>query len=290
MKREIDEPSGQFTTGHEWDGIKELSTPVPKSISLWLMLSIAVAVIMWLLYPTWPYVSGYTRGLLGYSSRVDVTEQIAQGQTMRAEAFAAIKDADIATLAQDPTLKDRYSDTFGVLFRDNCAACHGRDLTGQPSFPNLTDAHWLWSGTPEEIEYTLQHGINHSSDDTRYAEMPAFGRNEMLPKDDINDVVEYVLSLSQADHDPAAAERGTEIFADNCSSCHNDEGIGGMENGAPDLTDAAWLYGGGREDLHETLKYGRAGVMPGWSERLSPEEIKMLTLYVLWAGDDDRQD
>lgn len=290
MSREFDAPSGQNTTGHEWDGIKELNTPVPKSISIWLWLSIAVAALMWLLYPAWPYVSGYTKGIVGYSSRVDVTEKVAEGQSLRAEAFARVADNDIATLAKDATLRDRFGGTFGVLYRDNCAACHGRDLQGQSNFPNLTDDHWLWSGTPEEIEFTLQHGINHTSDDTRYAEMPAFGRNEMLESEAIDQVVEYVLSLSGSEHDTSAAKVGADVFAENCASCHNDGGIGGMENGAPSLTDTAWLYGGSRDELHETLENGRAGVMPGWSGRLTQKEIKMLTLYVIWAGQNEGQD
>ena len=287
MKPELDVPSGQETTGHEWDGIKELNTPVPKAFKWWLGLSIAVCIPMWMLYPAWPYVSDYTKGFLGYSSREKVAELVAEGQSTRDLAFAAFANEDIEALAQDETLEPRFADAIGVLYKDNCAACHGLDLKGQTNFPNLTDDHWLWSGSAEEIEWTLLYGINAGYDDTRYAQMPSFGRDELLEQPDIDDVTEYVLSISGQDHNPDQLENGALVFEENCASCHNDAGIGELENGAPSLVDQAWIYGGSREKILETLEYGRQGVMPGWSDRLSPEEIRMLTLYVQWAADDD---
>ena len=284
MKPEIDPVSGRETTGHEWNGIKELNTPMPKAFSIWLWASIAVSVLLWVLYPSFPTISGFLGGSLGYSSRTAVTEAVAEGAETRADAFAVFETTDIAALAADQSLRAQFEDEIGVLFRDNCAACHGRDAMGQKGFPDLTDSHWLWSDTPEEIEYTLQVGINSSDDDTRYAEMPAFGRDEMLEKSEIGDVIEYVLSLSEQAQDGDAALRGKEVFADNCASCHGDDAGGGLENGAPDLTDAAWIYGGTRADLSATLRHGRAGVMPAWTGRLSPAEIRQLTLYVLWQG------
>jgi cytochrome c oxidase cbb3-type subunit 3 len=286
MKPELDEISGQQTTGHEWNGIKELNTPMPKVFSIWLWLSIAVAVLLWVLYPSWPSVTNYAKGILGYSSRLTVDQQVAAGRNQRAESFAPFETLGVAELAEMPELREEYEPAMSVLFRDNCAACHGRNAMGQTGFPDLTDDHWLWSGTPEEIEYTLQVGINSGHDDTRYAEMPAFGRNEMLEKPEIVDIIEYVLQISGQDHDAAKAKAGETVFADNCESCHNEAGIGGLENGAPSLVDAAWIYGGDRKSLAETLKNGRAGVMPHWSERLTASEIRQLTLYLLWAGQD----
>jgi len=287
MKPEIDEPSGQQTTGHEWNGIKELNTPVPWPFRVSLWGTIAFSILFWILYPAWPFVTGYTKGLLGYSSRVAVTEAVEKGAATRAEAFSVFQNEDMEALAADPSLREKFEPAISVLYRDNCSACHGRDLTGQINFPNLTDDHWLWSGSPEEIEQTLQVGINSTHDDTRYAEMPAFGRDEMLEKPDINDVVEYVLSLSENDYDQSAAERGAVVFEDNCASCHNDLGVGGLENGAPSLADQVWIYGGDRKTLMETLRNGRAGHMPHWSDRLTAEEIRMLTLYVVWAGSEN---
>ncbi|MBW4707461.1 cytochrome-c oxidase, cbb3-type subunit III [Roseobacter sp. YSTF-M11] len=288
MTSEIDQASGQPTTGHEWDGIRELDTPVPRSMSLCMWVSIAASAVLWVLYPAFPFINDYTRGVLGYSSRTTVTQKVNQGNAARQAAFRIFADKTVTELAQIPDLKHRFGEAIGVLYRDNCSACHGRDLAGQANFPNLADAHWLWSGTPDDIELTLQHGINHSSEDTRYAEMPAFGRDGMLEKDEIAQAVEYVLSLSGSDHDTGLAEIGAGVFADSCAACHGDAGTGGLGNGAPSLADGAWIYGGSRDALHETLRHGRAGVMPGWANRLSPEEIRMLTLYVLWAGQDDK--
>ncbi len=182
MKPERDEISGQQTTGHEWNGIKELSTPMPKAFSIWLWLSIAVAALLWILYPSFPSVSSYAGGVLGYSSRTAVTQDVADGRARRAEAFAPFETMSVDQLAVDASLRAIYEDEIAVLYRDNCAVCHGRSAMGQTGFPNLADDHWLWSGTPEEIEYTLQVGINSRQVDARYAEMPAFGRDEMLDK------------------------------------------------------------------------------------------------------------
>lgn len=288
MTPEKDEITGKPTTGHEWNGIRELDTPVPRPIRVWLWGSIAVCVPLWLLYPAWPYVTDYTRGALDYSSRNVVTDAVAQGQAQRDAAFAPFQTKDVTELANDPALRPVYEPSIRVLYQDRCAACHGRELTGQRGFPNLTDDHWLWSGDPAEIEYTLQVGINADHPDTRYAEMPAFGRDGMLPQSDIEDVAEYVLSLSGPAEDETAADRGAAVFADNCAGCHNDEGAGGFGIGAPSLADDVWIYGGTRPDILETLKNGRGGVMPSWSGRLSAAEIRMLTLYVLWAGQDDK--
>ncbi|CUH78469.1 Cytochrome c oxidase subunit III [Tritonibacter multivorans] len=287
MKPEIDPVSGRETTGHEWNGIKELNSPMPKAFNIWLWASIAVSVLMWVLYPSFPTVHSFLGGSLGYSSRSAVNEAVADGLRTRAEAFSVFEHEDIAELAADQTLRPQFEDQIGVLFRDNCAACHGRDAAGQKGFPNLSDNHWLWSGTPADIEYTLQVGINSSNEDTRYAEMPAFGREEMLEKTEISDVIDFVLSLTEAAHDTGAAQRGQVVFADNCASCHGEDAAGGLENGAPNLTDDTWIYGGTRSDLEKTLKQGRAGVMPAWAGRLSDAEIRQLTLYVLWQGQPD---
>ncbi|CUK27518.1 Cytochrome c oxidase subunit III [Cognatishimia activa] len=286
MKPEFDEVSGQHTTGHEWNGIKELDTPMPKAFHIWLWGSIAVAALLWVLYPSFPGISNYLDGTLDYSSRLTVTHSVEEGQRHKADAFAAFETGDLESLAQDASLREIYEPSIAVLFRDNCAACHGRDAAGQGGFPNLLDDHWLWSGSLEEIEYTLQVGINTSHDDTRFAQMPAFGRNGLLEEDQIEDVIDFVLKISGQEHGAEAATRGADVFAENCSSCHGDDGRAGFENGAPDLTDATWLYGGDRATLAKTLNNGRAGVMPAWSERLTESEIRQLTLYVHWANQD----
>ena len=197
----VDEATGTEFVGHEWDGIQELDTPMPRAFHIWLWLSILVCVLLWLLYPSFPYVTNYAKGVLGYSSRVSVTQDVTEGRAHRADTLSAFVDQDYATLMQDTDLRDRFEPQIAVLFRDNCAACHGRSAVGQTGFPDLTDDHWLWSGEPEEIEYTLQVGINADHPDTRFAQMPAFGRDGLLEKPEIADVIEYVLGLSGQNHD-----------------------------------------------------------------------------------------
>ncbi|MCH2165284.1 MAG: cytochrome-c oxidase, cbb3-type subunit III [Marinovum sp.] len=290
MKGRLDKYTNTPTTGHEWDGIEELDTPVPWGFRLALKLAILIAATQWVLYPAWPYVVSYTSGMTGYSSRAAVAAAVKDGRSLRDQAFAVFVTPDLEELASKPGIREKFEPVIGALYRDNCSACHGRDLKGQANFPNLTDDHWLWSGELDEIEYTLQVGINSNHEDTRYAEMPAFGRDEILLKPEITDVVEYVLSISGQEHDLSAADRGAEIFAENCSGCHNDGGAGGYAFGAPSLIDSEWIYGGDRKAILATLNNGRAGIMPAWSERLNAAEIRMLTLYVQWAGSDDQGD
>ncbi|WP_291733498.1 cytochrome-c oxidase, cbb3-type subunit III [Leisingera sp. F5] len=284
--REKDPVSGTELTGHEWDGIKEMDTPVPWASRWALWISIAVSVLFWLLYPSFPAVTGYAKGLLGYSSRAEVTAAVAQAEARREQAFAPFASEDIEALAADPSLEARYSSAISKLYADNCAACHTEDLQGQTGFPNLADAHWLWSGTPEEIEYTIRYGINALHDDTRIAQMLAFGGDGMIEKPQVGQVTEFVLSLSGLDHNAEAAEAGSVVFEENCAACHGDDGRGGYENGAPDLGDGQWIYGSSREDIRRSVYYGRQGVMPAWEGRLSDAQIRMLTLYLLWNAED----
>lgn len=282
MKPEIDPHSGQETTGHEWNGIKELNHPIPRVFSLWLWASILCAAILWVLYPSFPGYHQVLGGVLGYSPRGAVNDAVTKGQEQRAEAYAKFTKEDYETLLNDPALQAIYQDEIGVLFRDNCAACHGRNGDGQSGFPNLRDDHWLWAADPEEIQYTLQVGINADHEDTRMAEMPAFGRDEWLEQADIDHVIEYVLQISSQPHNAEMAHLGKTVFEENCAGCHGDAGHGGYENGAPSLTDTAWIYGSSRADIADTLYNGRRGVMPAWSGRLSEREIRQITMYLLW--------
>lgn len=284
--REKDPVSGTDLTGHEWDGIEELDTPVPWAARLALWGSIGVAALYWVFYPSFPAVRDYAKGVLGYSSRLEVTASLEQAEAARAQSFAPFQSEDIEALAADHSLEERYGVAISKLYEDNCAACHTAELTGQPGFPNLADPHWLWSSSPEEIEYTIRYGINAAHDDSRSAQMLAFGADEMLEKPQVKEVVEYVLALSGQDHDAALAEAGNLIFEENCAACHGDDGRGGYENGAPDLGDDQWIYGRTREDIYHSVFYGRQGVMPAWEGRLTEAQIRMLALYLLWNADD----
>lgn len=287
MQIEKDKVSGQETTGHEWDGIKELNTPVPKPAIWAYAISIVIALIGWLLYPSIPFGSDYFRGLVGTTSRETVLAKVDTAETTRLAFHLDLLDGDLYDLVDDDEVRQRHEAAAVVLFNDNCAACHGTNLQGQTNFPNLVDEAWLFYNDLDEIEWTIRYGINAAHDDTRYSEMPAFGRDEMLERDAISDVTEFVLSLSGADHNLEAAARGSEVFAADCSGCHgeNAEGIG---IGAPNLADDFWIYGGSREAILETLNHGRAGVMPAWDQRLTDAEIRKLVLYLHWSRENGK--
>jgi len=285
MALERDEVSGQNTTGHEWDGIKELDTPIPKPAIWAYWLTSLFAVLYWILFPAWPYVTDFTRGLLDYSSRATVIASVAEANAARSAADKGLASGELVALAADPAIRAAHEAEASILYLDNCAVCHGRDLKGQVGFPNLTDDHWLWSGDVEEIANTLRFGINGGHEEERFAEMPAFGTLQMLERGDIKNVVEYVLSLSDQDHDRDMADVGAAIFEENCSSCHGEGGTGGLEIGAPSLIDDQWIYGGDPDAVLETIWAGRKGVMPFWVDRLSETDIKKLALYVHWNAD-----
>ena len=287
MQVEKDPVTGRNTTGHEWDGIKELDNPVPWAAKWALRLTVLFSLGYWVLYPAFPMVSDFTRGALGYNSREVVLAKVEASTAERAEVDADLLAGDLETLAADPEVRAHYEAPASVLYRDNCAMCHGPDLKGQAGFPNLIDDHWLWAGDLEDIESTLQVGINSGHEDEQIAEMLAFGTQGMLEKPDIKAVVEHVLAIAGKEHDADLASAGAAVFEENCSACHSDDGEGGLKNGAPSLIDQAWIYGGDRKSIHRSIWAGRKGVMPAWSGRLSEADIRKLALYVHWQGKDD---
>lgn len=286
MRLERDEISGQDTTGHEWDGIKELNTPIPRVVTWAYRLTILFSVGYWIFYPAWPYVTDFTRGLSGYSSRATVIDKVETADQELASFDASLLAGSIDQLADDPDIRAKYEASTSILYADNCAACHGQGLKGQTGFPNLVDTAWLWPSTPEEIEITLQYGINSGHGEERYAEMSAFGRDEILEPQQITELIAYVQSISGLEHDVALASNGPELFEENCSSCHGENGEGGLESGAPTLTDNVWIYGSDGDALYESIWNGRQGVMPSWEDRLTPAEIRKLALYVYWQNHD----
>ena len=170
-----------------------------------------------------------------------------------------------------------------AAFGDNCATCHGQGGAGQSGgFPSLADDSWLWGGDLESIHQTLLYGIRFDHEDTRFSEMPAFG--EILGPEEIDAVAEYVLSLSGQAENEEAAKQGAEIFAEQCAACHGEAGEGMVELGAPRLSDQIWLYGGTKEQVVAQIRQPQHGVMPAWVDRLDPETIKMLAVYVHSLG------
>lgn len=279
---EIDPVTGYDTTGHDWNGIKELNTPFPK-LALWAMiLTFIYSVITWVLLPAWPYGRDYTRGLLGLDQTEMASERYRAINADRNVWMAQFDAGNFAQLQADDALMIPAMAAAKRLFHDNCAACHGADGGGGPGYPVLHDDYWLWGGDPETIAETLHVGINTGGDDTRYAQMPAF---DYLERGERSALADYVTALPSGDAD--AGSDGGVLFADNCSSCHGDGGAGGMENGAPSLTDESVIYGQDRATVLETLRAGRQGVMPSWSKRLTNAEINMLALYVANLSEKD---
>ncbi len=280
---ERDPHTGYKTTGHEWNGIKELNTPVPRPVYFFLIAAFLFSVVYWVLMPAWPTGLSFTKGLLGIDQRTTVERTVADAAAARAVWTRAVETTPFEQALADPVLMTHVRDTASTLFGDNCSACHGARGEGAPGFPNLRDNIWIWGGAPETIDETIRVGVNSGHADSRTSQMLAFGRDQMLPQEDLRAVIAYVRSLSSARTPPATASltRGAEVFANTCASCHGVRGEGNQTLGAPDLTDADWLYGGDAETVFNTVFHGRQGQMPAWEGRLSPAERRMLTLYLL---------
>jgi cytochrome c oxidase cbb3-type subunit III len=282
---EIDHVSGRSTTGHEWDGIKELNTPLPRWWVLTFYATIIWAIGYWVVYPAWPLVTGYTAGVLHYTNRAAVSQDLANLEAMRGEKMKVLGSASLAEIEKDPALLALARARGKVVFGDNCAPCHGSGAAGAKGYPNLNDDDWLWGGTLDQIMQTIQFGARSGDAKAHEGQMLAFGRDGVLKKDEIVTVANYVRSLSGLSTAPGyVAAAGKKIFAENCVSCHGEAGKGNQELGAPNLTDQIWLYGSDEATLVETLTNGRAGVMPAWVGRLDPVTIKALTVYVHSLG------
>ena len=283
-RKDADTKEDVETTGHEWDGIKELNNPLPKWWLYVLYACIVWAIGYWILYPSWPLVSSYTKGTLGYSQREVVAEDLAQSNAAKAGFRQKIDESDLATINADPELLNFALAGGAAAFGDNCAPCHGRGAQGAVGYPNLRDDAWLWGGSLDAIHQTIEHGIRADNPDTRNSQMPAFGRLGMLQPPQVDDVAEYVLSLSGNAEDQAAADRGAEMFATSCAACHGAEGTGNQALGAPNLADELWLYGGDKASVVESIANSRGGMMPAWNGRLDPATIKELAIYVHSLG------
>jgi cytochrome c oxidase cbb3-type subunit 3 len=284
---ERDPHTGYLTTGHEWNGITELNTPVPRVIYLFLISTVLFAVGYWLLMPAWPIGRTFTKGLLGSDQRAIVSASIEQAALERAVWTGRIDKESFEDIQRDPRLMEAVRQTGRTLFGDNCAACHGHNARGGKGFPSLTGPSWLWGGTPEAIAETIRVGINSAHPESRTAQMPAFGRDGMLQRADIDNVVAYVHSLSHPNATPAPADRiaaGQAAFAANCAACHGENAKGNPEMGAPDLTDSSWIYGGDAAAIRATVWGGRQGHMPTWEARLTPTDRKILALYLVDLG------
>lgn len=276
---ERDPHSGYLTTGHEWNGITELNSPVPRAVWGFMTVTHVVAIIILILLPAIPLWSTYSKGLLGFDQHSAVNAAVATAQQKRSDWTAEIASEPYSAIQADAALMDIVQGTGATLFGTNCAACHGSAGLGGPGYPSLADGDWLWGNDPETIAETLRVGINAAHPDTRIAQMPAFGQDEILTRDDVTALVPYVMALSVPGTSPDRA--ASTLFSENCVSCHGENGQGQQDVGAPNLTDDIWLYGGDAEAVRDTLWRGRMGQMPAWEARLSDVDRKILTLYVL---------
>ncbi len=286
-EREIDAVSGVETTGHEWDGIKELNNPLPRWW-LWIFYACIIWAVIYMVFmpaiPGLPGAEGATRGLRNHSERVNVARDMAALEEARSVYFSRLTEADLSEIESDPELLTIALAAGESAFGDNCATCHGAGAQGARGYPNLNDDVWLWGGTLEEIRRTIRYGIRSEHMETRMGDMPAFGRDELLSREEVNDVAEYVLSLSGHSEDAAAVDRGAETFAAQCAVCHGDNAMGNRDLGAPNLTDTDWLYGGDRETVRETIWSARNSTMPAWESRLDDAVITALAVYVHSRG------
>ncbi len=282
--KHIDEVSGVATTGHEWDGIRELDNPMPR----WWVWSF-YATIVWALaytiaYPAWPMLTSATSGLLGYSSRGAVKTELVAAEAAKDKYVEAVRAKSVAEIEADETLREFAFAAGGAAFRVNCVQCHGSGAEGSKGFPNLNDDDWLWGGSPDEIYKTIAHGIRFAADpDTHVSDMPAFG--EILEPKQIAEVSAFVASLSGSPvKDPSMVEPGRQVYADNCASCHGDDGKGNRELGGPNLTDGIWLYGEGEAAIAAQVRNPKMGVMPAWGARLGDVKVKELAVFVHSLG------
>ncbi|MDX2308410.1 MAG: cytochrome-c oxidase, cbb3-type subunit III [Hyphomicrobium sp.] len=284
-ERHIDDVTGIETTGHVWDeDLRELNKPLPKWWLYTFYACIVWAIGYWVLYPAFPLSNDYTRGILGYSQRAVVSADVAAGKAAQSEMRALLDKTPLEDVAKNADLK-RFATVGGAAaFATNCAPCHGRGAQGFAGYPNLNDDDWLWGGKISDVQFTILHGIRQGTADSRAMDMPRFGIDGALTPEQIADAAEFVQSLSGHSTDKDAAARGQTIFAEQCAACHGETGKGNQEMGAPNLSDAIWLYGGEKAAIMESIRTGRGGKMPAWGARLDPTTIKSLAVYVHGLG------
>ena len=282
---ERDPFTGHQTTGHEWNGIKELNTPVPKPVYFFLVTMGVFALGWTLLMPSWPYGTGYFKGLLGVDQKQAVAKSIKEATAERANWMTRIEKEDLAQIQSDTDLMRTVREDGRTLFGDNCAACHGANARGNKGFPNIAESPMLWGDDPQTVLQTVTAGINGADPNTRVSQMLAFGRDGMLTQEQVSLLAGFVTSLSDpamvTDKNKEDIAKGKDLFVTNCVACHGKDAKGLVESGAPNLTDQYWIYGGSRGDIYQTIFSGRQGHMPSWGARLTPAQIKIITLYLL---------
>ncbi|MGK7867221.1 cytochrome-c oxidase, cbb3-type subunit III [Falsiroseomonas sp. E2-1-a20] len=283
-KIEKDSLTGTETTGHEWDGVRELNNPLPRWWLYTFYACIAFAAVWVVIYPAFPF-QGAT-GMSGWIAREAVVRDVREADARMAPMMARLRAATPQEIAADPELRGFAVAGGRIAFANNCAGCHGAGGQGAPGgFPSLADDDWIWGGTHDAIRSTIAHGVRAGeSDEERISMMPRFLADGVLTRAQVGDTAEFVLSLSGRAEDATAAQRGAALYAENCAACHGDAGAGNRDVGAPNLADRIWLYGGDKAAIIQSIAYSRAGVMPSWGGRLDPAVVNMLTVYVHALG------
>jgi len=282
-EKHIDEVTGVETTGHSWDGIRELNNPLPRWWVLTFYATIVWSLAYMIAYPAWPLIRSATSGLPGYSSRADVKAELAEAEAAKETYVQAVQGLSVAEIEADEALRTFAISAGAAAFRVNCVQCHGSGAQGAPGFPNLNDDDWLWGGSAEQIEQTIRHGIRFAGDeDTHVSEMTAF--RDVLEPGQIAEVSAYVASLTGPVANEALIEPGRTVFADNCAACHGEDAKGNQDLGAPNLTDAITLYGASEAAIAAQVRAPRHGVMPAWGARLGDVKVKELAVFVRSLG------
>ncbi|WP_296676937.1 cytochrome-c oxidase, cbb3-type subunit III [Novosphingobium sp.] len=280
--KRIDEPTGTETVGHEWDGIEELNTPLPRWWLWSFYLSIAFAVGYVIAYPAIPLLNRGTEGLLGWTSRGDLAKEIGLADQARVTVKERLAAVDVSKLSANDALLQQARSGGAAAFKVNCVQCHGSGAAGnqQLGYPNLNDDDWLWGGDMSTIAYTINHGVRQSNDDDkRQSAMPGFAG--VFDPQQMTALVAHVRSLGGLQQPNAA---GAQIFAENCVACHGANGDGNRSIGAPRLNDAIWLRGSSPAAVERQILNPKMGSMPAWGPRLDPVTVKMLTAYVHSLG------
>ena len=281
--KEIDEISGTETTGHEWDGIKELNTPMPRWWVITFYITIIWAIGYMIAYPAIPLLKTATPGLLGYSSRAEVAGEMAAAEAEQSQFVDRIAAMPVEEISSHSDLLQFAVAGGSAAYKVNCVQCHGSGAQGAPGYPNLNDDSWLWGGDINAIYETIAHGVRfEGDDDTRFSEMPAFA--DILEPNEIREVAAYVVSLTGEPADPAMVEPGSVVYAENCADCHGEDAKGDVEFGAPNLADAIWFYGETEPEIVAQIANPKHGVMPAWAERLGDPVIKQLAVFVHSLG------
>ncbi|MBR0555420.1 cytochrome-c oxidase, cbb3-type subunit III [Ciceribacter sp. L1K23] len=282
-EKHIDEISGVETTGHEWDGIRELNNPMPRWWVWTFYATIVWAIGYTIMYPAWPLLTENTKGLLGYSSRAQVAAELSEAKAGQAVYLDKIAALPITEIIADPELTQFATAGGAAAFKVNCSPCHGSGAAGGAGYPNLNDDDWLWGGDLEAIQTTLLHGIRYDGDpDTRVSEMPAYA--DILEPEQIKQVAAYVISLTGTPTDASMVAPGQQIFMDNCAACHGEDARGNRDLGAPNLSDAIWLKVQGEAGIASQVAQPKHGVMPAWGARLGEATVKQLAIYVHSLG------